>query len=400
MVSSNDKKIKVGMIGLGTIGMSHLQSYLFLQEHAEVTAVCDSDPDRLEAGGRILEDGTRNRKHELHMFQNYRKLLDLPDDELNAVVVCVPTFAHRSVAEDVFKRNIDMLLEKPIALTAEDADSMIISHFDADNSNKREQNPTLVQVGLVYRYTNLYRTMASICRYGKKIGRPMMAWCTKFRDMDNKLWYYSKNKSDSLLEKNCHHFDLFNWFIGSSPSRVHAYGGRHVFTDDFFKARCSYLGSDVESLDVHGADINDHAVCSILYESGAVAQLGLCLYLNKNFPGYQVGVLGTKGGHLTARNDSELVMQLGEGEANLETVDVDISHDGLAGGEIGIYQEQLEFVDCIRDRRPIIANWAVARSACNVSLACTRSIEEQREVRLEEYHNEEVEEILSSRLSS
>ena len=34
----------------------------------------------------------------------------------------------------------------------------------------------------------------------------------------------------TILEKNCHHFDLFNWMLGTPPVRVAAMGGRNVLT--------------------------------------------------------------------------------------------------------------------------------------------------------------------------
>ncbi len=72
----------------------------------------------------------------------------------------------------------------------------------------------VLQVGLVCRYAKIFRAMRRLIDAGR-IGRPVLAWCHEFRVPfpigRGRAWRYSQKLSGSaLLEKNCHHFDLFN----------------------------------------------------------------------------------------------------------------------------------------------------------------------------------------------
>jgi len=111
----------------------------------------------------------------------------------------------------------------------------------------------ILQIGLELRYTPQYRKMISIIESGG-IGKVQMMWCKEFRgpfDKKVKDWILKeKESSGSLVEKDCHHFDLFNWMIGSRPVKVVAFGGQNVehrFEDRF--ARLKNKGTKVDVID-------------------------------------------------------------------------------------------------------------------------------------------------------
>ena len=87
----------------------------------------------------------------------------------------------------------------------------------------------IVQIGLVYRCSNLYREMARLAR--EELGGPTLMWCKELRQcFPQRHWYYERSSTGgTLVEKDCHHFDLFNWMIGDDPVRVFATGGQHVW---------------------------------------------------------------------------------------------------------------------------------------------------------------------------
>src|SRR3954469_6279703 len=87
----------------------------------------------------------------------------LRDPEVDAVDICLPTPLHREDAEAAFAAGKHVFLEKPIALTLEDADAICAA---ADRSGR------LFMVGLVLRfwpeYVELQRRVA-----GGDLGRPL-----------------------------------------------------------------------------------------------------------------------------------------------------------------------------------------------------------------------------------
>ncbi len=105
------KKIKVGVIGVGYFGKFHVEKYARSPE-VELVGIMDADQPKAEALARQVQ--TRS-------FFNYSYLYSRVD----AVSIAVPTRLHFQVAGDFLKNGIDVLLEKPIAASVEEAETLI-----------------------------------------------------------------------------------------------------------------------------------------------------------------------------------------------------------------------------------------------------------------------------------
>ena len=106
--------IKVGVIGAGTMGKHHARVYAGLSD-VELVGVADVNKDVVH---RIAE------KYKTEAFIDYKELLKR---DLDAVSIVVPTFLHEKVAVDTANAGINMLIEKPIADTVENAREIIKS---------------------------------------------------------------------------------------------------------------------------------------------------------------------------------------------------------------------------------------------------------------------------------
>ncbi|MGB3211997.1 MAG: Gfo/Idh/MocA family oxidoreductase [Desulforhopalus sp.] len=105
------KNIKVGVIGVGYLGRFHAQKYAGL-EGVTLVGVADTD---IAQGKRVAEEcGCQS-------FDNYKDLLPAVD----AVSIVVPTSHHHKVAGECLEAGIDVLLEKPMTVTIEEADELI-----------------------------------------------------------------------------------------------------------------------------------------------------------------------------------------------------------------------------------------------------------------------------------
>lgn len=103
----NQKKVKVGVIGLG-VGVEHLETYEALP-HVDVVGVCDSNQERLDSVA-IGSDAGR-----------YRYSTELLDECVPDIVsICVPSYLHRDMALEAIERGVSVVVEKPMALTASD----------------------------------------------------------------------------------------------------------------------------------------------------------------------------------------------------------------------------------------------------------------------------------------
>ena len=104
-------KIKTGVIGVGYLGRFHAQKYAAI-EKSELVGVADTDRDQAL---RVAEEcGCR-------AYTDYRELIE----NVDAVSIAVPTSRHYQVAKDCFEKGIDVLLEKPMTVTLDEADRLV-----------------------------------------------------------------------------------------------------------------------------------------------------------------------------------------------------------------------------------------------------------------------------------
>ncbi len=151
------------------------------------------------------------------------KLADM--DDVDAVLICTPDYAHREPAEVCFAAGKHCLVEKPLATNPEDARAICRAARDSGK---------ILHLGFVLRYDPLAVRLREMVQ-GGAIGRPiativheavgwfhgstyMRRW-NRFREMSG----------DMLLHKGCHTLDIINFVSGAYPTRVAAMGGLDVF---------------------------------------------------------------------------------------------------------------------------------------------------------------------------
>lgn len=128
--------IKVGVIGVGYLGRFHAQKYSAL-ENVQLMGVADIDAE--QAGKVAGECGCP-------AFTDYRDLLS----QVDAVSIAVPTSLHHRVASDCLAAGLDVLLEKPITVSREEADDLIA---------KADAKSLILQVGHLERFNPALQAM-------------------------------------------------------------------------------------------------------------------------------------------------------------------------------------------------------------------------------------------------
>jgi len=361
-------KIRIAMIGVGDMGTGHCLGFDNVP-NCEITWICDPHEPNVSRALRYV----RNNKPSV--CKDYRELLE--KDDVDAVVISVPNYLHREVAVPFLEKGKDVFLEKPVASTLRDCDAIL---------EAARKSGSILQIGLVYRYSNLYRRMYKEIQSGR-FEQVTMLWCKEFRDPFPPVdWFYDHTKSGgALVEKNCHHFDIFNWMANSKPVRVFASGGQHVIkngTERVITNSYTHYPPKV----IGTSSIVDHAWVIVEYESGCKANLGLCMYLqprNCSDDGLEIGVIGSSGVHMVAKNDKSIGI-FGGRDYTKEYLDIDVTSDSIGNGHTGGQTQRHEFIDCVLHRRQPFATGDVGRSALLVALAAEKSIREERYVYLSE----------------
>ena len=186
------RKIRMGFIGVGSMGYSHLQ--LFHQEcrgQAEAVALCASNQERIQRALEVAPDMALHKKES-----------DLIQSDLDAVVISSPNFTHVPLALEALKAGKHVFLEKPVGITATECRKLLRATQKSDR---------VLMIGHELRYSAYFAKIKHLIDRNA-VGMPHMTWCKEFRgpfQPKSRDWIQDRRKSGGcLVDKNCHHFDL------------------------------------------------------------------------------------------------------------------------------------------------------------------------------------------------
>lgn len=103
--------LNVSIIGCGKMGRNHLRVYSELSE-VKITSVVDISEKKIE----LPYDSIK-------IFSDYKKMIE--EEKPDLVSICVPTSKHYEVAKYCLENSINVLLEKPICLSVEEAEELL-----------------------------------------------------------------------------------------------------------------------------------------------------------------------------------------------------------------------------------------------------------------------------------
>jgi len=150
---AEDKIIRVGVVGAGEVAQTiHLPTLLVLNDRWVVTALCDvsrATLDHCAARFKLPRDGLTTSAEELCKNPNVDLVLVVCADEYHAEVAVMAADAGKHV-----------FIEKPMALTQKDAESIIAA---------RDRNNVVMFVGFMRRYSPAFEAAVKIVRQMKAI---------------------------------------------------------------------------------------------------------------------------------------------------------------------------------------------------------------------------------------
>ncbi|HEX7157823.1 MAG TPA: Gfo/Idh/MocA family oxidoreductase, partial [Edaphobacter sp.] len=109
--------LRVAVVGAGAFGRNHLRVYRELEQAGEpVRLAAVVDRDSVAAKGAAERFG-------VPAFESIEACLEAT--EIDAASICVPTVAHADAARPLLGAGVDVLIEKPLAASLEDADRIL-----------------------------------------------------------------------------------------------------------------------------------------------------------------------------------------------------------------------------------------------------------------------------------
>jgi predicted dehydrogenase len=112
---------RVGFIGVGVMARTHLESIL-RRDDTEIAAVCEPNPAAYAAAAQLIDQhGVRVPPNE----PDWNRFVTTYADRLDAVFIITPHVLHFAQATACLEAGLDVLLEKPMVMTADEARSLI-----------------------------------------------------------------------------------------------------------------------------------------------------------------------------------------------------------------------------------------------------------------------------------
>ena len=197
-------KLKVGIIGVGSISHKHMEAY---SSNPRVQSVCVADPN-----GQARERFSGKFAVEFSV-DSYEKMLE--DESIQLVDICAPPYLHRRMTIDSFEAGKDVICEKPISLTLEEADDMI--------QTARKLNRRLF-IEMNQRFMPYHQKTKELIESGS-IGEPFMAvfnitgnTLSKMNDPDNWKGTWDKAGGGAMADTGYHAVYVMQHFFGRPKS--------------------------------------------------------------------------------------------------------------------------------------------------------------------------------------
>jgi predicted dehydrogenase len=191
----------------------------------EVVAVCDTNPGRAAyAVKKIAETGASQPR--AYPAADFDRMLR--ETKPQFVIVTTIDATHDDYIVRALDAGCDVITEKPMTTTAEKAQRIL----DAVKRTGRH-----IRVGFNYRYSPP-RTQVKELLMSGEIGDVLSVDFTWLLNTVHgadyfRRWHSNKANSGGLMvHKATHHFDLVNWWLGSEPDQVHAFGSRKFYTPE------------------------------------------------------------------------------------------------------------------------------------------------------------------------
>jgi predicted dehydrogenase len=183
-------KIRTAVIGVGYLGKFHAEKFDLLP-NSELVAVCDIHEERRNAIAR---------QHNVEAIADYHQLLN----KVDAVSIAVPTSLHYGIAKFFLANGVHVLLEKPIASTVAEAQSLI---------EIAQGKQVVFQIGHLERFNSVLIALDTVLDKPRFIESIRLA---PFKPRGTDI--------NVVLDLMIHDIDIIQRIVGAPISNIHANG--------------------------------------------------------------------------------------------------------------------------------------------------------------------------------
>jgi predicted dehydrogenase len=198
------KPLRTAILGCGGFARRHAENIVAMPDQLELVAFSDISQDHSDAFAQKY--APKNSR----VYTDFHPMLD--EAKLDLLVICLPPYGHSDEVEAAAARGIHVLIEKPIALTTEQAWKMV---------EATETARIKTQVGFMYRFGAAVTELKSLIESGKA-GQVGLMSARFFCNSLHADWWRVRDKSGGqLVEQIIHMVDLMRYLMGN-PQTVYS----------------------------------------------------------------------------------------------------------------------------------------------------------------------------------
>lgn len=201
--------MKYALIGCGRISPNHIEAAK--NNGLEIAAICDILPEAMQDKvDRFSLDG-------VHCYTDYKEMLEKEQPEL--VAIATESGKHAAIALDCIRKHCNVIIEKPVALSIEDADAIIKAGKEegvvvcANHQNRFNKSVQYI------------RKAIEAGRFGRLFhGAAHVRWNRGESYYKQAPWRGTWAQDGGCLMNQCiHNIDLLRWMFGDEVDEVQAY---------------------------------------------------------------------------------------------------------------------------------------------------------------------------------
>lgn len=214
-------KLKYALIGCGRISPNHIAACLNNSDKFEIAAVCDVSYEKMDS---LCEKFGINALK----YTDYKKMLS--ENDIDIAAVATESGKHAQISQYVLERGVNVIIEKPMALSLSDADRLI---------NTAEEKNLMLCVCHQNRFNRSVQKIRSALeegRFGRLFhGAAHIRWNRGKEYYDQASWRGTWEQDGGALMNQCiHNIDLLRWMMGDDIIEVSAYTDR--LSHDYIEA--------------------------------------------------------------------------------------------------------------------------------------------------------------------
>ena len=341
--------MRYALIGCGRIATNHVKAVL--NNQLEFVAACDVIPEQIEA---LLEKHGLEQDFSIRRYTDYKKMFE--ENSLDLVAIATESGIHAEIALYCIDHGINCIIEKPIAMSMQDADEII---------RRSEEKGVKVSACHQNRFNVAIQEMRKALeagRFGKLSHGSIHVRWNRNEDYYTQAPWRGKWASDggALMNQCIHGIDLLRWMMGDEVEEV--YGQTRQQFHDYLEAE-------------------DVGMAVVKFKNGAIATIeGTTNVFPQNLEEtlYLFGENGTVkvGGKSTNNID---VWQFADEKA------ADENRRGLKEATSNVYGNghtslYADMIDAIKNDRKPYVDAVAGRNALELVLAIYKSQKEGRPV--------------------